>query len=163
MTYFLSIQVGDVRTLSPRKTQRGQVWIERSIEMESRMAHPCHGAVNKPSAMNTKPSADVHRRIPERNFRQVHLFTQKIVNTHVETKNVQTQICSIVFITSCSAQNRPVTPITDKKQCIRGHRHCRVALVHVRLSVLTHAVTYNLQTTSACMHTCMYACPACHH
>ena len=25
MTYFLSIQVGDVRTLSPRKTQHGQV------------------------------------------------------------------------------------------------------------------------------------------
>ena len=106
MTYFLSIQVGDVRTLSPRTTQHGKVWIERSIEMGSRMAHPCHGAVNKPSAMNTKPSADVHRRIPERNFRQAHLFTQKLVNTHktaenyVETKSVQTQICSILFITS---------------------------------------------------------------
>ena len=44
-----------------------------------------------------------------------------------------------------------MTPTTDKKQCTRGHHHCRVALVHVRLSVLTHAVTYNLQTTSACM------------
>ena len=106
MTYFLSIQVGDVRTLSPRTTQHGQVWSERSIEIESRMAHPCHGAVNKPSAMNIKPSADVHRPIPERNFRQAHLFTQKLVNTHknsrnyVETKSVQTQICSILFITS---------------------------------------------------------------
>ena len=38
-----------------------------------------------------------------------------------------------------------------QEQCTRGHHHCRVALVHVRLSVLTHAVTYNLQTTSACM------------
>ena len=75
MTYFLSIQVGDIRTLSPRTTQHGQVWIERSIEMESRMAHPCHGTVNKPSAMNTKPSADVHRRIPERNFTFIYTET----------------------------------------------------------------------------------------
>ena len=95
MTYFLSIQVGDVRTLSPRKSQHGQVWIERSIEMESRMAHPCHGTVNKPSAMNTKPSADVHRRIPERNYIYLHRNLSTLTKTagnYVETKNVQTQI-----------------------------------------------------------------------
>ena len=84
ITYFLSIQVGDVHTLSPCKTQHGQVWIERSIEMESRMAHPCHGAVNK-------PSADVHRRIPERNFTQVHLFTQKTHKKQQKIINVKTK------------------------------------------------------------------------
>ena len=86
VTYFLSIQVGDVRTLSPRKTQHGQVWIERSIEMESRMAHPCHGAVNKPSAM---PSADVDIDGSHRETLDKYIYLHRNLSTVTFTKTAE--------------------------------------------------------------------------
>ena len=139
MTYFLSIQVGDVRTLSPRKSQHGQVWIERSIEMESRMAHPCHGAVNKPSAINTKPSADVHRRIPERNFTFIYTHISmstltKTAGNYVETKNVQTQIimqysvhqfCSESLVQSSDSYNRQEAVYTRTSSLQGGIGACQ--------------------------------------
>ena len=67
MMFFLSIRIGDSRTLAPRTTQVAS-WIERLTEMDG---HLCRGAVNKYTAMSTKPSVDVHRRIrtvAQRNF-----------------------------------------------------------------------------------------------
>ena len=49
---FVSIRVVNARTLAPRTTQQ----LAGSSDRSSWMAIYCHGAVIKPTAMNTKPS-----------------------------------------------------------------------------------------------------------
>ena len=127
--------------------------------------HPCHGAVNKPTAMNTslqRMYIDGSQR--ETSVRYAFIYTD-LVNTHkhsrkyVETKctNINMQYSVHHFSSESSVQssdtyNRQEAVYTrlDLLYTVHvKHHHC---MVHVRLSVLMHAVIYNLQTTSACMH-----------
>ena len=110
--------------------------------------------------MNTKPSVNVHRRILERNF---SLKYRNLSNPQTKQKikciNINMQYI-VHHFSSESLVQCSLTYNRDKKQCTRTtilcmRHHC---MLHVRLSVLTHAVcqylvkrAYTLHTFSACM------------
>ena len=101
MTLLFSIRVGDARTLAPRTTQQ-----ERPITMDG---HLCHGAVNKPTAMDIQPSVDVHRRIPERNLSLKYIYLHKLVKS---TNTAENKMYKHKYAIYCSAlQLRIFSPV----------------------------------------------------
>ena len=120
MTLLFSIRVGDARTFNTAAS-----WIEQSD------GHLCHGAVNKPTAMDIQPSVDVHRRIPERNFSLKYIYLHKLVKS---TNTAENNMYKHKYAIYCSAlQLRIFSPVQchlqQRQEAVYEDYHTRSVII----------------------------------
>ena len=98
--------------------------------------HLCHGAVNKPTAMDIQPSLDVHRRIPERNLSLKYIYLHKLVKS---TNTAENKMYKHKYAIYCSAlQLRIFSPV----QC---HLQQRQEAVYEDYNTVWGAVCVKIQ------------------